>query len=212
MTPALLARLQAMGWSVALFRLSDTASARDGAAILGNVPVVEAGSGDEAGVRDALARIREQHGSVAVAIYLHAARVEGVAQRSAAEAVRAPFLLAKHLADDLNGAASRRWAGFVAVTRIDGELGVSGALADGLPDLTAGGLPGLVKTLRLEWPQVACRAVDLTPELPPDEASRLLVGEILDPNRTVSEVGWGPRGRVTIETTPSGSPELYDGV
>ena len=58
----------------------------------------------------------------------------------------------------------------------------------------------MTKSLRLEWPEVFCRAVDLDPALAPEIAAEALVAELLDPDRLTAEVGWGPRGRVTLGT------------
>ena len=84
---------------------------------------------------------------------------------------------------------------FVVVTRLDGELGMAGR-----PGASAivGGLFGLVKTVRQEWPVVFCRAVDVHPEIADEHAAALILGELQDPNRLVAEVGHGERGRVTL--------------
>lgn len=105
------------------------------------------------------------------------------------------FRLARRLSAQLNApGAPRSW--FVAVTRLDGQLGL------GAPPLAAGvvaaGVFGLIKTLRLEWPSVFCRAIDLHPDLDAAFAAERIVAELHDPDPSLGEVGHGPHGRVTI--------------
>ncbi len=105
------------------------------------------------------------------------------------------FRLARQLSPHLNAAgAPRTW--FVAVTRLDGKLGLAPA-PDTTGVLTAGVL-GLVKTLRLEWPAVFCRAIDLDPALDAAFAAQRIVEELHDPDQTLGEVGHGPDGRSTL--------------
>mgnify|MGYP006303193577 CR=1 FL=1 len=92
--------------------------------------------------------------------------------------------------------ASKAWAGFMTVTRLDGVLGLGGGSAFGV---AAGGLSGLSKTLRLEWPNVACRAVDIDPDIDTEEAVDVIVSELCDPDRSIVEVGYDGEGRVTPE-------------
>jgi hypothetical protein len=65
---------------------------------------------------------------------------------------------------------------------------------------------GLVKSLAREWDAVYCRGIDLAPDLDVKKAVEAILAEIDDPNRLVSEVGYGPRGRVTavVQPLPSG--------
>lgn len=105
------------------------------------------------------------------------------------------FHLARLVSPQLNApGAPRSW--FVAVTRLDGQLGL------GSSPLTAGvvaaGVFGLVKTLRREWPSVFCRAIDLHPELDPAFAAERVVAELHDPDPSLGEVGHGLHGRATI--------------
>ena len=187
-----------------LLRFPDTVCAYGDRALPPNFPIVTLNSGDESAISAALSALRDAHGPVGAFIYLHGQsagelEVSDVPHTGVADAVRRPFILAKHLWSDLAAAAGAGWAGFFTVTRMDGALGTTGQLPGGARGLAAGGLAGLTKTVRLEWPTVACRAVDLAPELEPDRAAELLLGEIYDPNRLVAEVGWGHRGRMTLE-------------
>jgi hypothetical protein len=110
----------------------------------------------------------------------------------------ATFRLARELSPqlDANGPndTARRW--FVAITRLDGKLGLSGTTA-GAGAITAG-VYGLVKTLHQEWPSVCCRAIDLHPELAAAQAADRIVEELHDPDRTLTEIGHGLDGRWTM--------------
>jgi len=104
------------------------------------------------------------------------------------------FAVAAHLAPVLNAPGSGR-AWFVVVTQVDGKLG----LGDTTPPrgIVTAGLLALPKSLRHEWPAVCCRAIDLHPALDVETAARRIVGELADPDWTLSEVGHGPDGRCT---------------
>ena len=78
---------------------------------------------------------------------------------------------------------------------MDGQLGLGGT-TDFSP--LSGGLFGLTKTLNLEWESVFCRAVDLHPGIPPEQAARHILAELHDPDLRVVEVGYTPEGRFTL--------------
>jgi hypothetical protein len=86
--------------------------------------------------------------------------------------------------------------------RLDGALGLTGLGSSGP---VAAGVLGLTKSLRLEWPEVFCRAVDLDPAMAPDAGAEAIMAELFDPDRLTAEVGWGPQGRVTL-TVAVGPP------
>ncbi len=65
----------------------------------------------------------------------------------------------------------------VTVSRLDGRFGFGGMT--GRADPVSGGLAGLVKTARLEWPGVHCKALDLDPvSLQAEDAARQIVDEM----------------------------------
>ena len=100
------------------------------------------------------------------------------------------FLRAALMAVKAAGPALRAVRGvLLTVSRMDGAFG----LATGGGDPIGGALAGLAKTAGHEWPEVRCRALDLSPEM-----SLSVVREELSldgPN----EVGRSPRGAVTLE-------------
>ncbi|MEQ5843791.1 SDR family NAD(P)-dependent oxidoreductase [Paraburkholderia acidicola] len=91
--------------------------------------------------------------------------------------------------------------------RLDGRLGF-----DGGGDSVAGGLAGLMKTLRHEHPQSVARFVDLAGSLAPAEAAEHLLSEWHDCQHAAvsssdplahypAECGWNAQGRWTLACT-----------
>ena len=186
LTAVLVRLLKGIGWSVAVLAMPEEAS------------------------EDELRRgLEASHGGTP-GVFIHLSRpggVNGLFNRESRSSAKKAFLLAKLLMEPLNAAASagNGRAAFMAVTRLDGALGSGlqdgrgGAGAAEPPfDAEGGAVYGLVKTLKLEWPAVYCRAIDLSPTLDLDEAARLVLAEYLDPDWLVSEVGHGAGGRVTL--------------
>lgn len=79
------------------------------------------------------------------------------------------------------------------ISALDGAFGF--ASMDPSRDPTQGALAGLAKTASHEWPEVACKAIDIDPAAPPDAA--LIVEEIITAGPL--EVGLSTRGRITLE-------------
>jgi len=92
------------------------------------------------------------------------------------------------------GAAVR----FATITRLDGAFGVTDLAADADP--TPGGLAGLTKTARHEWPEVACKAIDVAPAFAagrPGLAAAAVLDELLTAGPV--EVGVSESHRCTPE-------------
>ena len=89
----------------------------------------------------------------------------------------------------------------MTVTRLDGALGTS---IDHDYGVILGGLFGLVKTLNLEWNTVFCRAIDVTPDASGDQIAAYVLAEMHDPNRLLTEVGYGTQGRTTLMARTNG--------
>ncbi|QUQ72490.1 SDR family NAD(P)-dependent oxidoreductase [Kutzneria sp. CA-103260] len=118
-------------------------------------------------------------------------------------ALREALLLAGRVQDRLRAAASVGRAAFLTVTRLDGQLGLAGT-AD-IDRAVLGGLPGLVKTLALEAPEVFCRAVDLEPALDDARGAELLLAELSDVDGKHQQIGHrvdGTRCTIALRDTP----------
>ncbi len=105
------------------------------------------------------------------------------------------FFIAKHLKKSLTAAAESGYGCFCTVTRLDGAFGLEQKVNFGP---IAGGLFGLTKTLTWEWGQVFCRAIDIHPQINPQNCVNHIQAELHDPNRLITEVGYGTQGRMTI--------------
>src|SRR5207253_2717091 len=91
-----------------------------------------------------------------------------------------------------------RAAVFATVTPLDGAFGFA---AGPHRDPTAGALAGLAKTAGWEWPEVACKAIDLEPELDAVAAAVTIADELFQAGP--GEVGIGRQGRVALELSPA---------
>ena len=157
-------------------------------------PFVAPGDRSQDIIAEAMAGLVKEHGSPAGFIHLHPQDNNGkLGGDQESDRIHDVYFLAsvlgKHFSESSSG---RRF--FLSVTRMDGRLGTG----DRAQNPTSGGLAGLAKSLKWEWPEVFCRAVDLDPELDNETAGRLLVAEIYDPDQGLSEVGIGQDGRVTL--------------
>jgi acyl transferase domain-containing protein len=165
-----------------------------------NVNRVVLADSSEASLKAALDSIAAQYGPVGAFVHVgptaRSLSHNGILFLDQEKAiVKHVFLIAKYLKVSLNQAAQLGRACFITVSRLDGVFGTSDHADFGA---IGGGLFGLAKTLNLEWEAVYCRAVDLDVDLSPDKAARFIVAEIDDPNRMLTEVAYGPQGRVTI--------------
>jgi acyl transferase domain-containing protein/NADP-dependent 3-hydroxy acid dehydrogenase YdfG len=106
----------------------------------------------------------------------------------------------------LAGPALRAAGGavFATVTTLDGAFGFA---AGPHGDPTAGALAGLAKTAGWEWPQVACKAIDVQPGLDAQMAADAIGNELFRVGP--AEFGISEHGRVGLELT---SAPLGDGV
>ena len=109
--------------------------------------------------------------------------------------IKQVFLIAKHLKKSLNQTADRGRSCFCTVARLDGAFGLEQQVSFGP---IAAGLFGLTKTLNWEWERVFCRAIDLGPEINAESSAQYIRSELHDPNRYITEVAYGRRGRVTL--------------
>lgn len=105
------------------------------------------------------------------------------------------FLMAKYLKQSLNQAASEGRSCFYTIARLDGAFGLEQNL--NFSPISAG-LFGLTKSLNFEWESVFCRAIDMSRTLDAQQSAEYILSELYDPNRFVSEVGYGSQGRTTL--------------
>jgi NAD(P)-dependent dehydrogenase (short-subunit alcohol dehydrogenase family)/acyl carrier protein len=118
------------------------------------------------------------------------------------------FALAKYLAPALMDSARSDGAIFATVTRLDGTFGFgSGPMRHPVQ----GGLAGLAKTAALEWENVCCHAIDVTPDWSDNRAiAAAVVREVMSPGPI--EIGLDPDFRRTLslvtEPRPVGSINL----
>ncbi len=116
------------------------------------------------------------------------------------------FLLLKSVAPTLRRAGAASGSLFCTLSRLDGAFGcgVDTVLVDPL----SGGLAGLVKSAAREWPDVACKAIDLAGFQDPTAAAQAVAEEIVSCGPV--EVGLSPQGRIGL--TLSELPELQAAV
>jgi acyl transferase domain-containing protein/NAD(P)-dependent dehydrogenase (short-subunit alcohol dehydrogenase family) len=86
------------------------------------------------------------------------------------------FLLARRFGKDLMDAAKNGGALLASITCLDGAFGLFGK---GIERPVPGGLAGLVKTAAIEWPEVVCRAIDLSPDWQDSEQLAAAIGAAL---------------------------------
>ena len=202
LTPTLCHNLQSAGWKVTVLNLPPEILPRR-ATLPPDVPRLTLAGTDDSSLERQVAELEAATGRIDGIVYLHAAGPGSVLtfDESERQAVKGLFFLAKHLQPRLTDTTGvdRARPFFTTVTKLDGAFGLG--LDGGEPpaqSAIAGGLFGLVKTIGLEWPSCHCRAIDLSPNITPQVAAERILGELLDPNRLVVEVGWGAHGRVTL--------------
>ncbi|WGV27389.1 type I polyketide synthase [Halotia branconii] len=147
-----------------------------------------------------LGAIATNIGTIGAFIHIHpvfaTSHTKGISYLEPEKAiVKHVFFMAKHLKKSLNEAVRYQRSCFLSVTRLDGAFGLEHNSNFGA---IAGGLFGLVKTLRWEWPKVFSRAIDLSPTLDTQQSAQHIIAELHDPNLYISEVAYGSQGRVTL--------------
>ncbi len=105
------------------------------------------------------------------------------------------FFSAKYLQKALTSKPAQGRNFFVTTSYMDGEIGTAGKNAF---ELSQGGLNGLVKSVNLEWDDVFCRAIDLSPDIEDKLGAQLLINELFDPDLSIVEVGLSDNGRMTL--------------
>ncbi len=115
-------------------------------------------------------------------------------------ALEASFRLLQTAAPGLRQAGKEQAAVLATLARIDGRFGLGTAEAwDAGASVLSGGLAGLAKTAAHEWPEVACKAIDIDPGFACTDgqnAARAVVDEVLSHGPV--EVGLDRAGRSTV--------------
>ena len=199
LTSQVVAALSGRGWPVTVLHFPADV-VEHGVQFDVSIPQVNLVDLQEETIAGAIAQAAAAAGKPAIFIHLHPACLECQDgeihfKESSRQILQAVFLAAKHLKEDLNQAASLQRGQFVSVVHLDGQFGLG---EGGAYDPVSGGMFGLVKSLNLEWEAVYCRAIDLHPEIGTEEGAALVMTELLDPNRRIVEVGYGPQGRMTL--------------
>lgn len=151
-------------------------------------------------LKQQLAAITDTYGSIGAFVHLHPLLLTdhsgGIRFLEEEKViVKHVFLMAKHLKKSLNEAALKGRSFFLTVARLDGAFGLR---QDMNFSVISAGLFGLTKTLNFEWEPVFCRAIDLSPDIDAEQSAKCIIAELHDPNRYITEVGYGPQGRTTL--------------
>ncbi|BAT52650.1 Beta-ketoacyl synthase [Nostoc sp. NIES-3756] len=143
-----------------------------------------------------LSAIATNYGTISAFIHLHpTCQNQGLYTAQEKAIVKHVFFMAKHLKKSLTEAGRYNRSCFFTVTRLDGAFGLEHNTNYGA---IAGGLFGLVKTLRWEWPTVFTRGLDLSPSLNPQQSAQHIVDELFDSNLCITEVAHNSQGRFTL--------------
>ena len=150
---------------------------------------------DGTGLSEALARAFERAGHPCVVQDLGhplPALIGGVVVVAPAQTTDLHLKQALKLAREASSSLrSTPHAFFATLTHRDGAFGFVTA-----GHALVGGFAGLPKSLSHEWPEVRCRAFDVSSLWTPDEAAAAFVEELT--NEGPAELGIGPSGRVTL--------------
>jgi polyketide-type polyunsaturated fatty acid synthase PfaA len=155
---------------------------------------------DETEVQACMQKIIDEHEKISAFIHLNPASngngksLLDISEKNA-DILKSVFLLARHLGRPLAKAGEYGRSAFLTVTQMNGQLGLNGVKSN---DPIPGGFSGLTKSLRYEWPNVFCRAIDIHPEIETEIAVKLIDAELHDPDIHLTEVGYTTEGRYTL--------------
>jgi acyl transferase domain-containing protein/NAD(P)H-dependent flavin oxidoreductase YrpB (nitropropane dioxygenase family)/NADP-dependent 3-hydroxy acid dehydrogenase YdfG len=156
---------------------------------------------DQQTMTELVERLRAGHGGAKAVVHL-AALAEGWTDEAG---LRSLFPLAQALGPDLEAAAAAGGAAVLGATRLGGTFGV----ATIPPDAAAqGAVPGFLKSLAHEWPDVRVKGIDLS-AAPPEAAAQRLLDELYAADDAV-EVGYRDGERTALALAPApldGRPE-----
>ena len=198
MAPVLADALSKQGWTPAILRFSEISAFvnKKRKAFAKDTTFIELTSSAETELQSSLKSFSEKHGSIGGFIHLHPvskSSSESNLEDGTNVFLKQAFLSAKNICSSLQKAAEsgKRRSHFLAVTRLDGELG----MGSGQFGAVSSGLSGLTKTAGVEWPDVFCRFVDLQPKLKDEIAANCILQELHDPDLRINEVGYSSSGK-----------------
>ncbi|MBW2662737.1 MAG: SDR family NAD(P)-dependent oxidoreductase, partial [Deltaproteobacteria bacterium] len=116
------------------------------------------------------------------------------------------FELTSRVARDLLDSAEKGGAVFATITSLDGAFGFKGR---DINNPLQGGLAGLVKTASIEWANVNCHAIDISPDWKNNkEIAKAVVYELLNPDLSAPvETGLSHDSRLILELESSPYPQ-----
>ena len=198
LAPALAKALSAEGWTPAILRFSGLSALvkKKPKLFAKEIALIELSSSEESELQTSLKSLGEKYGKIGGFIHLHpvsSASSESKLEDGANAFLKQAFLSAKNVSSFLKdaGNSETRRSFFLAVIRLDGELG----MGSGQFGAVGSGLSGLIKTASVEWPDVFCRFVDLQPELAAEKAAKCILQELHDPDLRIKEVGYSGSGK-----------------
>lgn len=118
--------------------------------------------------------------------------------------LKSAFKMLQVVALGLRNAGQNGGALFVTVTRLDGEFGLNGLMPKSYP--ISGGLAGLTKTAKHEWPEVNCKALDIAANLDNCKQTALMVVNEVFTDGSV-EIGISKNGRNALILKPQSISE-----
>jgi acyl transferase domain-containing protein/NAD(P)-dependent dehydrogenase (short-subunit alcohol dehydrogenase family)/acyl carrier protein len=200
---ALVQRLRDLGQQVALVRSTP------------NEADFHADLTDPQAVEGLLTQIHRQCGPIYGLIHLSALAANRTGQTWSERLqcdVKSLFLLARGLANELQGAAENGSALLLAATALGGSFG-SNTSAVHADDFSPGhgGVAGLVKSLAHEWPKVLVRVVDVDRHRRANALADFLLAELSDPTGPI-EIGYCDGRRLTLQCVPSSLEARSEGL
>ncbi|MBU2513109.1 SDR family NAD(P)-dependent oxidoreductase [bacterium] len=214
LTDAIANKLRQQGWgTIVILRFPDDIVHSEKNR-LADFEVVQTKDLSEESIQQSLNQIQENHGTIGSFVHIHPAsstklQLQNLFPEKEKNIIKTVFFLAKHLNPSLERSAETGRSCFFVITRLNGMLGFGASRHN---NGAAGGLYGLLKTANIEWNNVFCRAIDLTPDSKVEEAADFIKNELYDADLRITEVGYSKEGRMTLSTEiQNGELEVANG-
>ena len=201
LAPLLAEAILKQGWNPVILRYSGISSfvKKKRRAFNKDTSVIELTSSKEEELCSAFKLILEKHGEIGGFIHLHPiTKISSEYKLGEGTNIflKQVFLSAKYLYPYLqeSSKSGTRRSFFLAVTRLDGELGMGSTKFCAV----SSGLAGLSKTASVEWQNIFCRFVDLHPKIKAEKSSNFILQEMNDSDLRIKEVGYSFTGKSRI--------------